>query len=198
MLHLQNCILLVLLFAAPMSAHIHHPKPGMAEPVDYLNPDGDTYIRPDTVVYMIVLFTTGALLFLLVYFIITLSDLECDYLNAQQCCYRLNLWVLPKLCAHILAALVLLVSGHFWLAAMNVPTAVIWAREYWKIPTGNFGVFDPTEIHRMGKLKRHMRDVFVGVMFYLVAFFIYLYCFLTHLVSYNPLPKPPYEDDVGL
>lgn len=23
--------------------------------------------------------------------VITLSDLECDYLNAQQCCYRLNL-----------------------------------------------------------------------------------------------------------
>lgn len=48
-------------------------------------------------------------------------------------------------------------------------------RRYWTVPSGNFGVYDPTEIHRMGQLKRHMRDVFVGVMFYLVAFFIYLY-----------------------
>uniref|UniRef100_A0A672K7S2 Uncharacterized protein n=1 Tax=Sinocyclocheilus grahami TaxID=75366 RepID=A0A672K7S2_SINGR len=31
-----------------------------------------------------------ALIFLSVYFIITLSDLECDYINARSCCSKLN------------------------------------------------------------------------------------------------------------
>ncbi|XP_077138301.1 protein cornichon homolog 4-like [Ranitomeya variabilis] len=31
-----------------------------------------------------------ALIFLAVYFIITLSDLECDYINARSCCSKLN------------------------------------------------------------------------------------------------------------
>lgn len=181
-----------------MSSHIHRPAPGIAQPVDYLTEGDGGLVSADTMVFIFVLFATGALLFLLVYFIITLSDLECDYLNAQQCCSRLNMWVMPKLVVHIVAGLVLLFSGHYWLVALSIPIALVWAREYWTVPSGNFGVYDPTEIHKNMKLKRHMRDVFVGVMFYLVAFFLYLYCFLTHLVSNNPMPKPAYEDDSGL
>ena len=36
------------------------------------------------------LFFTGCLIFILIYFLITLSDLECDYLNATECCGKLN------------------------------------------------------------------------------------------------------------
>jgi len=140
---------------------------------------------------------TGALLFLLVYFVITLSDLECDYLNAQQCCYRLNIWVYPKLGAHLALSFVFLVTGHYWLCIASFPLAIYLIRERYKVPPGNFGVFDPTEIHRMGQLKSHMRDALIGLGYYLVFFFIYLYCFLTHLLRSSPTPKPDYSDDTG-
>ena len=44
----------------------------------------------DIFLFTFVLLDTGGLIFLLIYFIITLSDLECDYLNAQECCAKLN------------------------------------------------------------------------------------------------------------
>ncbi|XP_039285251.1 protein cornichon homolog 4-like [Nilaparvata lugens] len=64
---------------------------------------------------------TGSILFLLVYYVITLSDLECDYLNAQECCSKLNYWVLPKLIVHGLLVAIFLLSGHWWLVCLNIP-----------------------------------------------------------------------------
>lgn len=44
----------------------------------------------DIFLYSFCLLDTAGLIFILIYFIITLSDLECDYLNAQECCAKLN------------------------------------------------------------------------------------------------------------
>lgn len=43
------------------------------------------------------------------------------------------------------------------------------------IPTGNTGVYDPTEIHNRGQLKRHMRDCMIYLGYNLIIFFVYLY-----------------------
>ena len=44
----------------------------------------------DIFLFIMCLLDTGGLVFILIYFIIILSDLECDYLNAQECCAKLN------------------------------------------------------------------------------------------------------------
>ena len=44
----------------------------------------------DIFLFSLCLIFTGVLIFILIYFIITLSDLECDYLNAEECCGKLN------------------------------------------------------------------------------------------------------------
>ena len=44
----------------------------------------------DIFLFILCLLIVGGLVFVLIYFIITLSDLECDYLNAQECCAKLN------------------------------------------------------------------------------------------------------------
>lgn len=106
---------------------------------------------------------------------ITLSDLECDYLNAQQCCSRLNQWVQPKLIAHSFITFLLLLHGNWLLALLNVPMAGWMVYEMVAVPRGNLGVYDPTEIHNRGQLKRHMRDSMIYLGYYLVFFFIYLY-----------------------
>uniref|UniRef100_A0A8C2F4J1 Uncharacterized protein n=1 Tax=Cyprinus carpio TaxID=7962 RepID=A0A8C2F4J1_CYPCA len=44
----------------------------------------------EAAVFILSLVDCCALIFLSVYFIITLSDLECDYINARSCCSKLN------------------------------------------------------------------------------------------------------------
>lgn len=143
----------------------------------------------DPYLFTFSLIDTGAVLFLLVYFVITLSDLECDYLNAQQCCSKLNVWVLPKLTAHGCVTLLLLLHAHWILTVANLPLAVWLSYEYFTVPTGNTGVFDPTEIHNRGQLKKHMRDCMIYLGYYLIFFFIYLYCLIISLLQGDPLPR---------
>lgn len=143
----------------------------------------------DTLLFMFGLFDTGALLFLTVYYVITLSDLECDYLNAQQCCSKLNVWVLPEIIAHGALTLMLLFGSHWILFLVNIPLAIWQFYRYWTIPSGNFGVYDPTEIHNMGMLKSHMKETMVKLGYYLIFFFIYLYCMIVSLLVSHPSPR---------
>lgn len=114
---------------------------------------------------------------------IILSDVECDYLNAQQCCAKLNFWVIPKLMGHSFLALALLLTGHYWLLLINAP-ALGWSiYELYKLPPGNIGVFDPTEIHNRGMIKKHLKDCMIYLGFYLVIFFVYLYWYVDRLIS---------------
>lgn len=104
-----------------------------------------------------------------------MSDVECDYLNAQQCCANLNFWVLPKVAIHTFLTFLLLITGHWWLLLSNVP-AIWWQiKELYKLPIGNMGLYDPTEIHNRGMIRKHLRDCMIFLGFYLVLFFIYLY-----------------------
>ncbi|KAK3923121.1 Protein cornichon-like protein 4 [Frankliniella fusca] len=143
----------------------------------------------DPLLYAMCMVETGAALFLLVYFIITLSDLECDYLNAQQCCSTLNMYVVPKMVAHLTMTALLILHWHWVLFLTALPTAVWIVYEYIKVPAGNPGVFDPTEIHNRGQLKRHMRDSLIHLGYNLLAFFMYLYCMIIALLKDNPIKQ---------
>ncbi|XP_049763410.1 protein cornichon homolog 4 [Schistocerca cancellata] len=147
-------------------------------------------ILPDPFVLSICLVDTGGVLFLLVYFVITLSDLECDYLNAQQCCSKLNFWTIPKIVAQLFIEVLLLLHGHWGLFLMNIPITGWFVWEYMKVPTGNTGVYDPTEIHNRGQLKRHMWHCMIYLCYFLVAFFIYLYCLIISLLKSSPFKRP--------
>ncbi|CAG9823108.1 unnamed protein product [Phaedon cochleariae] len=143
----------------------------------------------DPVLFSLSLLDTGAILFLLIYFVIVLSDLECDYLNAQECCSRLNIWVYPKLIAHVFLNSLLFVHGHWVLFFINLPVTCWMAYEVINVPKGNMGIYDPTEIHNRGQLKRHMRDCMVFLGFYLILFFIYLYCMISSLLKGDPINR---------
>jgi len=132
---------------------------------------------------------TGAILFLLVYFVITLSDLECDYLNAQQCCSYLNVWCLPKLIAHAILLPFFVFNGNWLLVCMNLPIVSWLAYEYLSVKKGNTGVYDPTEILNRGQLKKYMNTCIAFLVFYLISFFIYLYCMIVSLLKEDPLEK---------
>lgn len=149
---------------------------------------------PEPLIFAFALVDTGAVLFLLVYFLIVLSDLECDYLNAQQCCSRLNAWITPKLAAHAVLFIILLLTGQWGISALNLPMTAWLFYEYFNVPRGNMGVYDPTEIHNRGQLKKHTRDCLIFLGYYLIFFFIYLYCLIVTLLKGDPLNRG--DDDV--
>ncbi|XP_074103372.1 cornichon-like protein [Cotesia typhae] len=151
-------------------------------------------ILSESLLFAFALLDTGVVLFLLVYFVIALSDLECDYLNAQQCCSRLNKWIIPKIAAHSFLDFLMLIHGQWLLALVNLPMTMWLCYEYFTIPRGNLGVFDPTEIHNRGQLKKHNRDCMIYLGYNLIFFFIYLYCLIIALLRGDPINRK--DDDV--
>ncbi|XP_063701640.1 protein cornichon homolog 4 [Culicoides brevitarsis] len=144
---------------------------------------------PETLVFIISMIITGSLLFLLVYFVIILSDLECDYLNAQTCCSKLNFWVIPKLASHTFLAFILLIHQYYGLFLLNVPGVAWLIYEKVKIPSGNLGVYDPAEIHNRGMIRKHLRDCMIYLGFYLLIFFVYLYYMIIALLKGDPIRR---------
>lgn len=146
-------------------------------------------ILGETLLFTLSLVDIGAILFLLVYYIITLSDLECDYLNAQECCEKLNYWVVPKYIGHCFVTVLLLLHGQLLLCLCNLPMLVWLTYEQFTIPRGNLGTYDPAEIHNRGQLRKHLRHVLINIGFYLICFFIYLYLFILALLKGDPIRR---------
>lgn len=140
-------------------------------------------IFAENLVFFVALIDTCAVLFILVYYIITLSDLECDYLNAQECCEKLNYWILPKYIAHSSITVLFLLHGQVILFLLNLPLLVWLTYEYFTIPQGNIGKYDPAEILNRGQLRKHSKEIMINVVYYLIFFFIYLYCFILALLK---------------
>ncbi|XP_076360528.1 cornichon-like protein [Tachypleus tridentatus] len=148
----------------------------------------------DALLFVGALFDSAALLFLTVYVVVTLSDLECDYLNAQQCCTKLNMWVIPELIGNGVLTFFLLVTFHWFLFLLNIPMTIWQAYKVIHVPSGNFGIYDPTEIHNRGNLKKHTRDSLIRLAFYLIFFFIYLYCMIISLLT-KSIPSSGASED---
>ncbi|MED6249451.1 Protein cornichon 4 [Ilyodon furcidens] len=137
----------------------------------------------EAVVFILSLVDCCALIFLSVYFIITLSDLECDYINARACCSKLNKWVIPEMVGQCLSMMLMLVSMHWFIFLLNMPVAAWNIYRYMRIPMGNMGVFDPTEIHNRGLLKSYMKEAMIKLGYHLLCFFIYLYSMILALIN---------------
>ncbi|XP_009331974.1 PREDICTED: protein cornichon homolog 4 [Pygoscelis adeliae] len=115
--------------------------------------------------------------------IITLSDLECDYINARSCCSKLNKWVVPEVIGHAVVTVLMLISLHWFIFLLNLPVATWNIYRYIMVPSGNMGVFDPTEIHNRGQLKSHMKEAMIKLGFHLLCFFMYLYSMILALIN---------------
>ncbi|GAB1607518.1 protein cornichon homolog 4-like [Argonauta hians] len=140
----------------------------------------------DSLVFILALIDDALLLALTVYFVITLSDLECDYLNARSCCRKLNKWVVPEIVAHSVASLSLIISGH-WILFCLYSSMTVWViYTFISIPTGNIGMYDPAEIHNRQLLKNYMRECLIKLVFHLVFFFIFLYNMILSLLTGEP------------
>ncbi|ERE72961.1 putative protein cornichon-like protein [Cricetulus griseus] len=109
--------------------------------------------------------------------------IECDYINARSCCSKLNKWVIPELTGHTIVTVLMLASLHWFIFLLNLPVATWNIYRFIMVPSGNMGVFDPTEIHNRGQLKSHMKEAMIKLGFYLLCFFMYLYSMILALIN---------------
>ena len=108
---------------------------------------------------MLSLATTALLLFLSVYFMITLSDLESDYINSRQCGARLNLCTPPRLLLLLLHSALLLASP--WLLLLSLPATIWLIRRWWKVPAGKIFLlfFFPCSLYHSLHVKKGLVQI---------------------------------------
>ncbi|XP_070576458.1 protein cornichon homolog 4-like isoform X2 [Ptychodera flava] len=92
-------------------------------------------------------------------------------------------WVLPEIIAHTVVVVLLVFNQCWFLFALNLPLASYQMYRYINIPSGNTGLYDPTEIHNRGQLKSHMKIAMAKLGYHLIFFFIYMYSMILALLS---------------
>jgi len=147
-------------------------------------------VAPETLL-MASLFITGLLLFISVYFMITLSDLESDYLNSRQCSDKLNLFTWPRLA--LLALHSVLNFSSLWLLLLSLPSTLWLAYRSLRIPSGNSGLYDPTEVHIRSNLRASIKESLAYMGYHMFSFFIYMWLLVSSLTKNEINPIAPQE-----
>jgi len=119
----------------------------------------------------------SVLLFMMVFFTIMFSDLECDYINPIDLCNKLNQFVLPEMLAHAFLFFMFLINGSWIAALINVPLVGFNIQK----TTNNRHMYDATEIFRT--LGQHKKECLLKLVFYLISFFYYLYRMIVALIN---------------
>lgn len=116
-------------------------------------------------------------LFSEVYFSISFSDLECDYMNPIELCNKLNKYIIPKAAIHGVLSILLLLHGHWFVFLLNLPMLAFNVN---KIQSNNH-LLDATEIFRT--LGKNKKESFIKIAFFLFMFFYYLYRMIAALIA---------------
>lgn len=130
-----------------------------------------------TLLFILAMIFNGAFLFIEVFFTISFSDLECDYLNPIELCNKLNKFIVPKAAAHAIFSTVLLLHGYWFAFLLNLPLILFNADKLYK----NNYLLDATEIFRT--LGKNKKESFIKLAFFLFMFFFYLYKMISSLIS---------------
>jgi hypothetical protein len=129
----------------------------------------------EEVLLMLCLLLTSLLLFLSVYFMITLSDLESDYINSLDCSARLNVWTMPRLVLMVVHSLLLLVNQSWLVFLLSLPFTLWLVYSKVKVKQGDSGLYDPTVIHIRENLRGGIKQSLAYMGYHMASFFIYMW-----------------------
>ena len=113
------------------------------------------------------------------YALLTLWDLQSDYLNSRACADRLNGLVLPLAGLTSILTLLLTLAGSYFLALFPLGQTILIF--YCQRSTRSEGLFDPTVIGQRGQLKVNLQLAGGHVGYQVVAFFILMNKLISHL-----------------
>ncbi|XP_065919612.1 protein cornichon homolog 4-like [Dysidea avara] len=137
----------------------------------------------DVLVFMVCLFDSLGSLFLGVYCLIQLSDLECDYVNTKKGCQVLNTWVLPEIIIAVIPPVILLLTFHWFLFLLTAPVACFLIHRYATLPPGSIGIYDPTEIRNRGAISKFQTENFIKIGYSIISFLVFLYWLIYSLIN---------------
>ncbi|KAL9240134.1 hypothetical protein vseg_014389 [Gypsophila vaccaria] len=120
----------------------------------------------DLILWITALVFNIALLALLLYQIICLSDLEADYMNPYESSSKINSWVVPEFILQGLFCALFLLTGHRFMFLVTLPLAVYHARLFFR----RAHLLDVTEIFRALNHEKKYRIIKLAV--YLFFFFL--------------------------
>lgn len=133
----------------------------------------------DLILWLIAVISNIALLVLLIYQMICLSDLEADYMNPYETAANINSMVLPEFGLQAALCALFLVTGHFFMFLITLPVVFYHARLF----SRGEHLVDVTEIFRALNLEKKHR--FIKLCLYLLFFFLAIFRLV--IAIYNSL-----------
>lgn len=107
--------------------------------------------------------------------ILALADLECDYMNPQECCSKLNMLFPLKMLVQSILTVFLLVHRYWLLAFMNVPMLMWMFNELQNVRPTRMGVYDPIEMYNRGQIGSFLKQFVMHAAYFLTLSTIYAY-----------------------
>ncbi|KAK4472560.1 hypothetical protein MN116_003802 [Schistosoma mekongi] len=136
------------------------------------------------IAYILALIFTIALIFLVIFQVISFDELRTDYKNPVDQCKSLNPLVLPEYALHAAYTLLFLFTAQIGSVMLNVPLLAYNIYRYKNRPVMSCpGLYDPTTIMNHDELNRAMKEGWVKLAFFIISFFYYLYGMIYVLVT---------------
>lgn len=123
----------------------------------------------DFILWLIALIFSIALLALLIFQIICLSDLESDYMNPYESSSKINSAVLVEFLLQGAFCALFLLSGHWFMFGLTIPVACYHVRLFHR----REHLVDVTEIYRALKAEKKFR--FIKLAVYACFFFLVIF-----------------------
>ncbi|XP_018648794.1 putative cornichon [Schistosoma mansoni] len=143
------------------------------------------------IAYILALVFTIALIFLVIFQVISFDELRTDYKNPIDQCKSLNPLVLPEYALHAAFTLLFMFTAQIGTVLLNVPLLAYNIYRYKNRPVMSCpGLYDPTTIMNHDELSRAMKEGWVKLAFFIISFFYYLYGMIYVLVPEHPVVSP--------
>lgn len=131
----------------------------------------------EVLLWLLVFFIVVALLGIVVYQLMSLSDLEFDFINPYDSSSRVNMLVIPEFAIQGGLGLLFLFTGHWIMFLLSAPLMYYHAQLY----ISGKHLLDVTEIFNLLNGEKKYRMIKLG--YYLLLFFIVLYRMLWAVIE---------------
>lgn len=131
----------------------------------------------EVLLWLVVFFVVVGLLGIVVYQLMSLSDLEFDFINPYDSSSRVNMVVIPEFAIQGGLCLLFLFSGHWFMFLLSAPLMYYHVQLY----MSGRHLLDVTEIFNLLNGEKKYRMIKLG--YYLGLFFIVLYRMLWAVIE---------------
>ncbi|CAN0921433.1 Protein cornichon homolog 4 [Linum grandiflorum] len=124
--------------------------------------------------WVFIFFFLVALICIISFELMSLSDLEFDYVNPYDSARRINLVVLPEYITHAALSLSFLLTGHWVLCLLSLPCLYFDLTLYLQ----RKHLVDVTEIYNYNRLHREKNRRLIKMAYILIMLVLSLFCLL--------------------